>query len=80
VLVSLDDLPGNLETTWISFGLWAKGSETVNRKSEKVEERCWCSSNKEIIKISSRQHEHTSQCDGPAWLRRERCEFLVSIH
>jgi hypothetical protein len=30
---------------------------------------------KEIIKIRSRQHEHTSQCDGPAWL-----EFLVSIH
>jgi hypothetical protein len=36
---------------------------------------------KEIIKIRSRQHEHTSQCDGPAWLTRERgrCEFLVSI-
>jgi hypothetical protein len=40
VLVSLDDFPGNLETIWISSGLWGKGSETVNRKSEKVEERC----------------------------------------
>jgi hypothetical protein len=28
--------------------------------------------NKEIIKIRARQHEHTSQCDGPAWLTRER--------
>jgi hypothetical protein len=27
---------------------------------------------KEIIKIRSRQHEHTSQCYGPAWLTRER--------
>jgi hypothetical protein len=27
---------------------------------------------KEIIKIRSRQHEHTSQCDGPAWLMSER--------
>jgi hypothetical protein len=27
---------------------------------------------KEIIKIMSRQHEHTSQCDGPAWLMSER--------
>jgi hypothetical protein len=27
---------------------------------------------KEVIKIRSRQHEHTSQCDGPAWLTRER--------
>jgi hypothetical protein len=27
---------------------------------------------KEIIKIRSRQHEHTSQCDGPAWLTSER--------
>jgi hypothetical protein len=27
--------------------------------------------NKEIIKIRSRQHEHTSQCDGPAWLTSE---------
>jgi hypothetical protein len=26
---------------------------------------------KEIIKIRSRQHEHTSQCDGPAWLTSE---------
>jgi hypothetical protein len=31
-----------------------------------------CSSNKEIIKIMSRQHEHTSQCDGPALLTCER--------
>jgi hypothetical protein len=44
VLVSLDDLPGNLETTWISSGQCGKGSKSVNRKSEKVEERCWCSS------------------------------------
>jgi hypothetical protein len=36
--------------------------------------------NKEIIKIRSRQYEHTSQCDGPAWLTNERgCEFLVSV-
>jgi hypothetical protein len=28
--------------------------------------------NKEIIKIRSRQHEHTPQCDGPAWFTRER--------
>jgi hypothetical protein len=27
---------------------------------------------KEIIKIRSRQHEHKSQCDGPAWLTSER--------
>jgi hypothetical protein len=27
---------------------------------------------KDIIKIRSRQHEHTSQCDGPAWLTSER--------
>jgi hypothetical protein len=27
---------------------------------------------KRIIKIRSRQHEHTSQCDGPAWLTSER--------
>jgi hypothetical protein len=27
---------------------------------------------REIIKIRSRQHEHTSQCDGPAWLTSER--------
>jgi hypothetical protein len=28
--------------------------------------------NKESIKIRSGQHEHTSQCDGPAWLKSER--------
>jgi hypothetical protein len=27
---------------------------------------------KEIIKIRSRQHEQTSQCDGPVWLTSER--------
>jgi hypothetical protein len=27
---------------------------------------------KEIIKIRSRQHEQTSQCDGPVWLMSER--------
>jgi hypothetical protein len=27
---------------------------------------------KEIIKTRSRQHEHTSQCDGPAGLTSER--------
>jgi hypothetical protein len=46
--------PGNLETTWISSGLWGKGSETVNRKSEKVEERCWCSSLAREGKLSAR--------------------------
>jgi hypothetical protein len=28
--------------------------------------------NEEIIKIGSRQHEHTSLCDGPVWLTSER--------
>jgi hypothetical protein len=27
---------------------------------------------KEMIKVRSRQHENTSQCDGPAWLTSER--------
>jgi hypothetical protein len=25
-----------------------------------------------MVKRSSRQHEHTSQCDGPAWLMSEQ--------
>jgi hypothetical protein len=38
------------------------------------------SPNKEIIKIRSSQHVHTSQCDGPAWLTSERAMGIFGLH